>query len=71
LELCWQHQPTHRVSAKTVLLYLEGGSPPSRLLPHPSGDMTTDVGDQWDDIPEEDEYISPVSFPAYMLTFSV
>jgi serine/threonine protein kinase len=59
LELCWQHQPTHRISAKTVLLYLEGGSLPSDLPRDANGDVTTmDVGDQSDDGSDGDRYVS-------------
>jgi serine/threonine protein kinase len=70
LELCWKHQPTHRISAKTVLLCLEGELPPSQLPPCPNGDVTTDVGDQSDDTSEEEEYVSPVPFPAHVGLFS-
>jgi serine/threonine protein kinase len=71
LELCWKHQPTHRLSAKTVLLCLEGGLPPSRLPPLPNEDVATDVGNQSDDTSEEDEYVSPISFPAHLNLFGV
>jgi serine/threonine protein kinase len=66
MELCWQYQPTHRTSAKAVLQYLEGGSPPSGLPPDLDRDvMMTDAGDQSDtddqsdDASEEDECVFP------------
>ena len=39
LELCWKHQPADRISAKSVLLYLEGGSTPSGLPRDSNGDV--------------------------------
>lgn len=52
LELCWEHKPADRISAKAVLRYLEGGS----ALPDDlNGDaMMVDVGDQPENASEED-----------------
>lgn len=58
LELCWQHQPTHRISARTVLLHLEGG-----LSSHSNENVTIDAGGQSDTTSEEDEYVSPSFVP--------
>jgi serine/threonine protein kinase len=63
---CWRHQPTHRISAKSVPLYLVN-------LPQDSyGDvMMMDVDDQLDDTSEEDEYVSPFSFPSQLDLFGI
>ena len=55
LELCWQHEPADRISAKAVLQYLEGGSSPSGLPRDLNGDaVMVYVGDQPDGTLEED-----------------
>jgi len=54
LELCWQRQPTDRISAKAVLLYLENGLPPPGSPPHSRRNVTIDVDDDSDVTSDED-----------------
>lgn len=49
LELCWKHQPSERISARSALLSLGGAPSPARPhSPDSSGDADTDSFDQWD-----------------------
>jgi hypothetical protein len=46
LELCWKAEPRDRISAKTVLLRLEGNPSPLRPPPTVDGDVETYTDDQ-------------------------
>ena len=59
LELCWKPQPGDRISAKAMLQYLEGDQPLAGLPRGLNGDvMMMDVGEQWEETSEEDQYVS-------------
>ena len=59
LELCWEHQPRKRTSAKAVLLCLEGASLPSWPSPGVGGNLEADNGDQSDTTPSASSPFSP------------
>ena len=48
LQFCWNHWPGDRISAKTVLLDLEGNSSPSGPSPNWDGAVKTDTDDESD-----------------------
>ena len=59
LELCWEQQPGDRLSAKGILMGLDGNLPPSRPPLDIDEDVETDTDDQPDDAENESGMFPP------------
>jgi serine/threonine protein kinase len=70
MQSCWKHQPRDRISARDILLRLEGNPTPSRLSSDVDEDMETDRDDQSDAITSDSGAFSPfvLRIPLTILT---